>query len=83
LFNELPEATREIDAVATLAFNVSPPQSRSVYFIHPYSHMQILAFSNNNLLRLLSVLSIASVPVALACAILSIDFEDKKLTGQE
>jgi len=82
LSNELPEATRELDAVASLAFNVRPPLSHDGP-INSHSHLQILAFSNNNLLRLLAVLTIGSVPLATACAILSIDFEGKQLTGQE
>jgi hypothetical protein len=52
-------------------------------FILIYLHLQILAFSNNNLLRLLAVLTIGSVPLAIACAILTIDFEGKELTGQK
>jgi hypothetical protein len=82
LFSEIPEATRELDAVASLAFNVRSPLSHD-RLIDSHSHLQILAFSNNNLLRLLAVLTIGAVPLATVCAILSIDFEGKELTGKK
>lgn len=55
LFNELPEVTRQADAVANLAFNS-------------------LSFSSNNLLRLLAILTMASVPLTIATGVLGVNY---------
>ncbi|KIM29062.1 hypothetical protein M408DRAFT_127583 [Serendipita vermifera MAFF 305830] len=55
LFEELPEVTRQAEAVANLAFNS-------------------LSFNTNNLLRLLAVLTMASVPLTIATGVLGVNY---------
>jgi Mg2+ and Co2+ transporter CorA len=80
LLDELPFISTRADSLVQWTFNVRLCNMIGADLLKTW--LQMLSFQNNNLLQLLSVVTLASLPLSLITGILGINyFDDTRLNG--